>query len=163
MEEMNLFSDNKNILKIGYGIPSDILFNLDLEFEEYYEPSWLNNEFNIRILKEVDNAILCPSGLCDADEQDRTFSIYEISTGSKALMICNMLPKIRIWGTIFGDNCTDLLLEIAERNDVTIYLCHLLEFNPDKFRAFSLTKQKEYENYREYVLEACEELVKDEN
>lgn len=147
-------------LKIAYGCPDECMFYIDMEFEELYEPYWLKNERNLKILRDIDNAMLCQSGLCDIDETDRTFSIYEISSGAKALMICNMQEKTIIWGTIFSDNCAELLLEIAEERDITIYLEHLLLFNPKQFKAYSLVNNKYYDSYAEYIIEAGKELVR---
>lgn len=149
------------MLKIGYGCPENAMFYIDAEFEEVFEAGWLKNERNLRILHDIDNCHISPIGLQDNDNENITFSIYEISTGSKALMICNMLDDVEIWGTIFGDNCTDLLLEIAEEKDVTIYIQHFINFNENKFKAYSLVKKREYLNYREFELESVSEVIED--
>ena len=85
------------MLKIGYGRPDDCIYAVDLEFEEQFEYSWLKNAINIKILNEIDNAIVTPIGIQDKDNEDILFSIFEISTGAKALMLCNMNKSIKIW------------------------------------------------------------------
>jgi len=85
--------------------------------------------------------------------------VFDVSTGAKALMIVNALPEIKIWGTIFEDNCTDLLLELAEHKEVTIYLQHFLKFTPEKFKTFSLVQARRYLDYDDYAKELAREIV----
>lgn len=61
---------------------------------------------------------------------------------------------------MFGDNCTNILLDIAEKRDIIIYLEHFLEFDKERFKAFSIKKQKMYENYRDYFYELALEATK---
>ena len=147
------------MLYIGYGHPDDIYFYVDMEFDEEYQSSWLNNELNLRILDEIDNCRVEADGLHDKDNPEIIFSIKEISSGAKALMICNMCEDVKIWGSIFGDNCTEILQEIAEKKDIYIYLQHILRFEDTDFKAFSLTLDREYKDYREYLLEAAREVI----
>lgn len=175
MKEMKLFDDNEILLPdwinqqlkdVYSGLIIDLnkeqpfLFNVDVEFSELYEPSWLRNEMNLRILREIDNATLCPSGVCDLNDNEITFSIYEISSGAKALMICNEFDNVVIWGPIFGDNCTDILSDICKNKTVKIIQEHYLQFNCEKFKAFSQLLQREYKDYDEYRHECLWELVK---
>ena len=147
------------MLKIGYGHPKDIYFYIDSEFEEMFELSWLDDPFNKRILQEIDNCKY--NGVAMEDlTQGYTFSVYDISSGSKALMLVNELDEIGIWGTAFGDNCTDFLLELAEKKDVTIYLQHYMKFHPEHFKAYSLTQNKVYESYQDYQKELFSEVIK---
>lgn len=146
------------MLKIGYGHPDDIYFFIDSEFEELFEMEWLNDPFNQRVLHDVDGCFY--NGIAMQDiKLGYSFSVFDISTGAKALMIVNALPEIEIWGTIFGDNCTDLLLELAEHKDITIYLQHFLKFTPEKFKAFSLVQARRYTDYDDYAKELAREIV----
>lgn len=174
MEEMKLFTDDDEIIPdwinpkfsdIYNGLIIDLckeqpfLFNVDMEFPELFDPSWLKDAMNIRILREIDNAEICSSGICDRDDKEIVFSINDISSGAKALMVCNQYDNVAIWGPLFGDNCTDILLEICERKTIKIIQEHFLKFNKDKFRAFSQRLQREYKNYDEYRHECRWELV----
>lgn len=147
------------MLYVGYGHPEDIYFYVDMEFDEEYDPSWLKNALNIRILDEIDNCYLDIDGLHDKCDPEIVFSIKEISTGAKSLMICNMCEDVKIWGSNFGDNCTDILQEIAKTKDIYIYLQHILKFNEELFNAFSLTLNREYDSYNEYLQEAALEVI----
>lgn len=102
------------MLKIGYGCPDDIYFYIDLEFDTLFRMEWLEDEMNQRILREVDHCIYNGFRMQDL-EDGYTFAIDDISTGSKALMLVNELEDIQIWGTAFGDNCLNLLLQMAEK------------------------------------------------
>ncbi|MBR1743657.1 MAG: DUF4869 domain-containing protein [Lachnospiraceae bacterium] len=142
------------MLKIDYGRPDFCIDNADLEFEEEFEYSWLKDEFNVRILEEVEHALLNGNILYDMTEIDRTFGIYDISSGSKALMLTHELEEPMVWGPLFGDNCAGLLLEIAEKKDVVIYLKNIINFPEERFRAYSFRLGREYTDYREYELDA---------
>lgn len=146
------------MLKIGYGHPEGIYFFIDSEFEELIEIEWLNDPFNQRVLRDIDGCFYNGVAMQDI-KLGYSFPVFDISTGAKALMIVNALPEIEIWGTIFGDNCTDLLLELAEHKDVTIYLQHFLKFTPEKFRAFSLVQTRQYVYYDDYAKELAKEII----
>ena len=146
------------MLKIGYGCPEDIYFYIDLEFDTLFSMEWLDNTMNQKILKEVDHCVFNGYRMQDL-EDGYTFAIDDISTGSKALMIVNEMDNIEIWGTAFGDNCLDLLLQMAEEKDITIYLQHLPEFNKKNFRAFSLTLGREYQDYGEFLSECIGKIT----
>lgn len=174
MGEMKLFDDDEEIIPdwintelsnvykgliIDFCKDQPFLFNVDMEFPELFEPSWLKDAMNIRILREIDNAEVCNSGICDRDDKEIVFSINEISSGAKALMICNQYNNVVIWGPLFGDNCTDILLDICERKTIKIIQEHFLKFNKDTFSAFSQRLQREYRDYDEYRHECRWELV----
>lgn len=146
------------MLKIGYGHPEGIYFFIDSEFEELFEMEWLNDPFNQRVLHDIDGCFYNGVAMQDI-KLGYSFPVFDISTGAKALMIVNALPEIEIWGTIFGDNCTDLLLELAEHKDVTIYLQHFLKFTPAKFKAFSLVQTRQYDDYDDYAKELAKEII----
>ena len=154
------------MLFIDYGCPEHIYYYVDNVFDDLYESSWMKNPLNIRILNEIDNCHLEFDGLHDNDNEDLVFSIKEISSGAKALMICNMEDEVNIWGSIFGDNCTPILQEIATEKNIYIYLQHRLRFEGydvaiehQEFPAFSMKKQRVYKDYREYVHEAIHEVT----
>lgn len=148
------------MLYIGYGHPDDIIFYVDMEFDELYSPDWLKNKLNLKILNVIDNCHLASDGLHDNDDDNIVFSIKEISSGAKALMICNMCSDVKIWGSIFGDNCTNILQDICCNKDIYIYLQHILKFyDHEDFQAFSLLKNRVYQDYREYCLECSQEVI----
>ena len=153
------FSNIYNGLIIDLCKDQPFLFNVDMEFPELFDPSWLDDEMNLRILREIDNAEVCSLGICDIDDKDIVFSINEISSGAKALMVCNQYDNVAILGPLFDDNCTDILLEICERKTIKIIQEHFLKFSKDKFRAFSQHLQREYMDYDEYRHECRWELV----
>lgn len=107
-------------------------------------------------MKDIDNCVL-DNGMLRDLEEGYYFPITQISTGAKALMILNSLEEAEIWGTIFGDNCTDLLLELAENKDIVIYLEHVLHFSEEKFQAVSQVQNHKYVSYKEYIIEAITE------
>ena len=59
----------------------------------------------------------------------------------------------------FGDNCSDILLEIAKGKEIDLYLSHVLHFNEENFEAYSKNLHRPYNSYEEYISEAVKGVV----
>lgn len=147
------------MLRIDYGCPDTCIWNSDLYFEEEFEMQWLQNPLNLRILREIDHAVPCAFGMQDIDDEELIFPITDISSGSKGLMLLNMTDNVEIWGTLFGDNCSDILLEIAKGKEIDLYLSHVLHFKEENFEAYSQNLHRPYNSYEEYISEAVKGVV----
>lgn len=79
------------MLKIDYGCPDNIHFNVDIIFDVVFEMEWLDNPMVKRILNEIDNCTWNGVALVDNTE-GYTFGIHDISSGSKGLIICECMP-----------------------------------------------------------------------
>ena len=142
------------MLIVDFGQPDDCMWNSDLEFDVYYESSWRHDDFVKEIIRSIDNAEFVDGALRDLDDPELEFSIYDISGGAKALILLYKDDSLtKVWGPLFGDNCSELLLRIAENKDITVYMQHLLKFPEDKFKAYSNRLGREYKDYRDYEID----------
>lgn len=98
-------------------------------FNNQSDPEWFYDLFVIRICKEVDGTIVkAPFNMWNDIWGPVNF--LTLSTGTKNLILTYKTNEI-IYGTCMGDNCSDLLLEIADFKDITVVFEHLMNFNRD--------------------------------
>ena len=102
--------------------------NPDGYFNVHKKPSWFNNREVKRIIKEIDDTeavqdefLLSPVYGAIAPER--------LSTGCKCLILLSINPKCNLYASRMGDNCSDLLLEMAEKTDVIVTFHNLMKFN----------------------------------
>lgn len=111
-------------------------------FDDEYEEEWFSDNFIRRILEDIDNIDISKSN-GSSFKNSITGDIHspkELSTGCKTLILIYKYSNV-IFQARFGDNCTDLLEEIAINNDITIKSDYLHAFN------FKTLSEIEYINY----------------
>ena len=111
-------------------------------FDDEYEEEWFSDKFIRRILEDIDNIDISKSN-GSSFKNSITGNIHspkELSTGCKTLILIYKYSNV-IFQARFGDNCTDLLEEIAINNDITIKSDYLHAFN------FKTLSEIEYINY----------------
>jgi len=111
-------------------------------FDDEYEEEWFEDPFVKRILADIDNIDLSKSNGSSLKNSitGNIHSPKELSTGCKTLILIYKYSDV-IFQARFGDNCTDLLEEIALHNDITIKSDYLHAFN------FTVLSEIEYINY----------------
>ena len=102
----------------------DRISNVRDYFDTSYEPEWFDDEFVRKIIKDIDNTTVV-SGINLYNEVLLGISPESLSSGSKALIILFEEDYI-VNGDRLGDNCIELLLEIAKQKDITITTSHIL-------------------------------------
>ena len=111
-------------------------------FDDEYEEEWFSDKFIRRILEDIDNIDISKSN-GSSFKNSITGNIHspkELSTGCKTLILIYKYSNV-IFQARFGDNCTDLLEEIAINNDITIKSDYLHAYN------FKTLSEIEYINY----------------
>ena len=114
-------------------------------FDDEYEEEWFSDKFIRRILEDIDNIDISKSN-GSSFKNSITGNIHspkELSTGCKTLILIYKYSNV-IFQARFGDNCTDLLEEIAINNDITIKSDYLHAFN------FKTLSEIEYINYSNF-------------
>lgn len=112
-------------------------------FDEEYEKEWFDDPFIRKVLKEIDHIDLDKSTAVSFRNSitENIHSHKELSTGCKTLILMYKYPNV-VFQARFGDNCTDLVEELAVNNDIVI--------KADYLHAFKLNKISEvdYINYK---------------
>lgn len=143
------------MLSIYWGVTKDCCYYIDDEYREAIEMQWFNDPLVQDIIADIDNCKFDGTGCVDLDDSAIKFSVYELSTGSKGLILLakDTYDSIRIWGTAFGDNCAKWILKIARDRNITLELEHDMNFPPESFSAFSIKQNSMYKDYEDYRYE----------
>lgn len=104
-------------------------------FNTMKKQDWFNDAFVKQIIHDIDKAEIVTGYAVQSIDCDAGYSVNDLSGGSKALILIHLL-RDRVFLATMGDNCTDLLEQIAlsyekEGLDLVIvsnYL-HLFKFN----------------------------------
>ena len=109
------------MLSIFFGYDEDAVLSVDTYFNNTYEEEWLDDPFVKRIVKEVDGS--------DVQDQQCVLSPVlgqippeRLSGGAKALILMYKEDDFYVDLIVCGANCESLILEMAERKDITCSL-----------------------------------------
>lgn len=148
------------MLKIDWWLHEDTIIYVDDEFDGTgHDMEWFQDLFVQAILKDIDNCIYdsTTEKCIDLAVPENRFSVDDLSTGSKLLILLYEweYDEIRVYGSLFGDNCAPWLLKIAKSRDIIIDLKHFLHFPENEFEAFSVYENRKYFDYHDY----CNEVL----
>lgn len=79
-------------------------------------------------------------------------SARELSGGVKTLIAIYKMPEKIFNASACGDNCAKWTLRIGEKQDVTINLCHLMDFGDGAFEVKVLNTEQVVHNMDELLL-----------
>lgn len=117
----------KILINNGEQDVSQYISNVSAYFDNEFENEWFEDDFVKKIIKTIDDTEV-RSGLCFYHEAMGSIPLQWISSGSKGLILLYK-EDVKINGDRFGDNCLELLLEIADTKDIEISLSHLAKFS----------------------------------
>lgn len=102
-------------------------------FDARLKPDWMEDEFVKKVIRQIDNAVIEYGYALKSIKYNTGYSVTDIAGGSKALILMHKIRN-RIYLATMGDNCTDLLEEIAlsyeqENRDLIIVENYMHWFN----------------------------------
>ena len=138
------------MLNIFYGDMKEAVYNTAAYFKYDYEDDWITDSFVKEMIKDVDQSIVLDSGVIDSSILGK-IPPTELSGGVKTLILVKFEKDKIFNASTCGDNCAKWLLKIAETEDRTVNLRHLMRFEAEPFNIRILnTKQ---------IVHTMEELV----
>ena len=138
------------MLKIFYGDMKEAIYNTAAYFKYDYEDEWITEPFVKEMIKDVDQSIVLENGVIDSPVLGKIPPLG-LSGGVKTLILV-AFEKDKIFNaSTCGDNCAKWLLKIAENEDRTIHLRHLMRFGPEPFTIHILNTDQ--------IVHSTEELV----
>ena len=138
------------MLKIFYGDMKEAIYNTAAYFKYDYEDEWITEPFVKEMIKDVDQSIVLENGVIDSPVLGKIPPLG-LSGGVKTLILV-AFEKDKIFNaSTCGDNCANWLLKIAENEDITINLRHLMRFGPEPFTIHILNTDQ--------IVHSTEELV----
>ena len=120
------------MLNIFYCDMNNAIYNTASYFKYDYEDEWITDPFVKEMIQDVDQSTVLDSGVIDSPVLGK-IPPTGLSGGVKTLILVKF-DKDKIFNaSTCGDNCAKWLLKIAETEDRTINLRHLMRFGAEPF------------------------------
>lgn len=106
-------------------IPDGKIFsvNHNILFKNIFKEEWLLNELSKRAIRDIENAEYKGVRLFYSNKFKEYFNFFELSSGTKSLILLDNVPNVIIRSSRLGDNCYKLLEEyLIEHKDKNIHL-----------------------------------------
>lgn len=145
------------MLKINIGSLPNEIRSVDPYFDFNYEPKWLGNELNKKMILDVDKSEVIAPNIIESSILG-TIPPQWLSGGVKALICMNSDDSGRVFNlSNCGDNCAKWVFEISKIKDLTVTIHHCMNFaNIDNFNAYMINTGKYVHSNDEYLHEyAC--------
>lgn len=138
------------MLNIFYGNMKEAVYNTAAYFKYDYEDNWIIDPFVEKMIQDIDRSTVLGSGVIDSPILGK-IPPTGLSGGVKTLILVRF-EKDKIFNvSTCGDNCAKWLLKIAETEDRTINLRHLMDFGSEPFSVRILNTDQ--------IVHSMEELV----
>lgn len=133
-------------------LPSDYESYVSDYFDDAFESSWFSDDFVRKIIKEIDDSEVVGLEGASVNIFNKVLGNIPpqyLSSGCKALILL-YIEGIKVNGDRLGDNCMNLLLQIADMKDVYISLSHIPPF-PNEFNAVIVNNGVSLTTFSEFV------------
>lgn len=143
------------MLNIYYGDMKNAVYNTAAYFKYDYEDEWIIDPFVKEMIRDVDSSEVLDSGVIDSPVLGKIPPL-NLSGGVKTLILVKFEKEKVFNASTCGDNCARWLLKIAESEDRTINLHHLMDFGEEEFNIRVLNTDQLVHNMSELVSVAGE-------
>ncbi|MDD6428360.1 MAG: DUF4869 domain-containing protein [Lachnospiraceae bacterium] len=120
------------MLSVFFGQMADAIYNTSAYFQYDYEDSWITDPITREMIRDIDKSCVLDSGVIDSPVLGKIPPV-QLSGGVKTLILVRFEKDKIFNASTCGDNCAKWLLRIAENEDRTINLRHLMDFGSDPF------------------------------
>jgi len=138
------------MLSVYYGDMPEAIYNPALFFKNSYSDDWITDELSKEMIRDVDKSEVIGPRIIDSPVLGG-ITPRELSGGVKTLICIYKRPDRVFNASACGDNCAKWLLEIGERQDVTINLRHLMDFGENVFSVKVLNTDQTVHNMDELL------------
>ena len=138
------------MLNIYYGDMEEAIYNTAIYFKNMYEESWITVSLSREMIQDVDQSVVIDSGVIESPVMGKIPPV-NLSGGVKTLILISNMPEKIFNASTCGDNCAKWILKIAEAQDVTINLRHLMDFGKDDFSIRILNTGQIVHNMKELI------------
>ncbi|MDE6965158.1 MAG: DUF4869 domain-containing protein [Lachnospiraceae bacterium] len=120
------------MLNIYYGNMPEAIFNTSVYFKNVYEDEWITDPVAREMILDVDKSIVLDNAVIDSPVMGK-ITPTSLSGGVKTLILMKN-ERSRIFNaSTCGDNCAKWILKLAETDELTINLRHLMDFGEGTF------------------------------
>lgn len=120
------------MLNIIYGRDTSAIYNTASYFQYDYEDSWIVDPMVKEMIRDVDHSEVIEGGVIDSPVLGKIPPV-QLSGGVKTLILVKFEKDKIFNASTCGNNCAKWLLKIAEHEDRTINLRHLMDFGEGRF------------------------------
>ena len=120
------------MLNVFYGDMPEAVYNTAAYFKYDYEDIWITDPFVKEMILDVDKSTVLDSGVIDSPVLGKIPPLG-LSGGVKTLILVKFDTDKIFNASTCGDNCAKWLLKIAEKEDRTVNLRHLMDFGKEPF------------------------------
>ena len=138
------------MLNIFYGNMPEAVYNTAAYFKYDYEDSWIVDSFVKEMILDVDRSTVLDSGVIDSPVLGKIPPLG-LSGGVKTLILVKFDTEKIFNVSTCGDNCAKWLLKIAQQEDRTVNLRHLMDLGPDPFTIRILNTNQIVHSMKELV------------
>jgi hypothetical protein len=110
----------------------EAVYNTAVFFKNDYEDEWIVDPFVKEMIRDVDRSEVLDSGVIDSPVLGKITPL-NLSGGVKPLILVKFEPSRVFNASTCGDNCAKWLLRIAETEDRTVNLRHIMDFGEEPF------------------------------
>ena len=120
------------MLNVFFGNMPDAVYNTAVFFKNDYEDEWIVDPLVKEMIRDVDRSEVLDSGVIDSPVLGKIPPL-NLSGGVKTLILVKYEPNKVFNASTCGDNCAKWLLRIAETEDRTVNLRHIMDFGEEPF------------------------------
>lgn len=131
---------------------SKAIYNTEVYFKNQYKDKWLCDPLVAEMIADIDDSKVVSGKTIDSPYLGM-ISPTALSGGVKTLILIYNEPKKVFNASTCGDNCAKWLLRLAEDNDITVNLNHIMDFGKN-FKVYVINDKKEIDNMADMVLTA---------
>lgn len=120
------------MLNVFYGNMPEAIYNTSVYFKNAYEDDWITDPIARQMILDVDKSTVLDSAVIDSPVMGK-IAPTALSGGVKTLILIKNEPSKIFNASTCGDNCAKWILKLAETEDLTINLRHLMDFGDGTF------------------------------
>lgn len=120
------------MLKIFFGDKEEAIYNTSVYFKNTFLDEWITDPFSAEMIKDVDKSVVVGPHMIESPVLG-PITPKELSGGVKTLILIYKDREHIFNASTCGDNCAKWLLKMAENDDFTINLRHLMDFGRNQF------------------------------
>jgi len=138
------------MLNIFYGDMPEAVYNTASYFKYDYEDEWIVDPFVREMILDVDKSVVMDSGVIDSPVLGKIPPLG-LSGSVKTLILVKFNTEKVFNASTCGDDCARWLLKIAEEEDRTVNLRHLMDFGDAPFTVRILNTNQIVHSMKELV------------
>ena len=138
------------MLNIYYGNMPEAVFNTAVYFKNVYEDEWISDPVAKEMILDVDKSTVLDDAIIDSPVMGKIVPT-SLSGGVKTLILMKNDRSKVFNASTCGNNCAKWILKLAEAEDLTINLRHLMDFGEGKFDIHIMNTDQVVHSMKELV------------